>query len=77
MSLNSADNKEVEFDNFDRYIEIVSRKDTLHNIFGIAYETSSSATQESANFQKDDDQGVEASTHVDQESLVVISDFSE
>ena len=65
MSLNSAGNKEVEFDNFEWYVGIVSRKDTLHNNFGIAYETSSSATQESANFQKDDDQGVEASKHVD------------
>lgn len=65
MILNSADNKEVEFDNFDRYVVIVSRKDTLHDNYGIAYETSSSATQESANFQKEDDQGVEASTHVD------------
>lgn len=65
MILNSADNKEVEFDNFDRYVVIVSRKDTLHDNSGIAYETSSSATQESANFQKEDDQGVEASMHVD------------
>lgn len=65
MILNSADNKEVEFDNFDRYVVIVSRKDTLHDNSGIAYETSSNATQESANFQKEDDQGVEASTHVD------------
>ena len=50
MSLNPADYKEVAFDNFDRYVEIVSRKDTFRDNFGVVYEISSSATQESANF---------------------------
>ena len=74
MSLNPANNIGVAFDNFDRYVETVSGKDTLHDTVGIAYETSSSATGESADFQAEDDQEVEISTHVNEESFVVTSD---
>ena len=51
MSLNPAKNICVVFNNFDRYVETISGKDTLHNSVGIAYETSSSATGESVDFQ--------------------------
>ena len=55
MSLNPANNIGVAFDNFDKYLETVSGKDTLHDTVGIAYETSSSATGESLDFQAEDD----------------------
>ena len=41
MSLNPANKIGIAFDNFDKYVETVSGKDTSHNIVGIAYETSS------------------------------------
>ena len=71
MSLNPSNNIGVAFDNFDRYVETVSGKGTLNGTVGIAYETSSSATGESVNFQAEDDQEVEISTHVNEESFVV------
>ena len=45
----------VVFDNFDRYVEIVSGKDTLHDIVYVVDETSSSATEESIDFQAEED----------------------
>ena len=64
MSLNPANNIGVAFDNFNKYLEKVSGKDTLHDTVGIAYETSSSATGESVDFQAEDDQKVEINTYV-------------
>ena len=40
MSLNPANNIGVALDNFDRYVETVSGKDTLHDTAGIIFETS-------------------------------------
>ena len=74
MSLNSANNISVAFDNFDRYVETITGKDTLRDTVGIAYETSSSATGDSVDFQAEDYQEVEISTHVNEESFVVTSD---
>ena len=77
MRLNPANNIGAAFDNFDRYVETVCGKDTLHDTVGIAYETSSSATGESVDFQAEDDQEVEISTHVNEESFVVTSNGSQ
>ena len=55
----------------DRYVETVSGKDTLHDTVGIAYETSSSATGESVDFQAEDQQEVKISGHTNEESFVV------
>ena len=44
---------------------------------GIAYETSSSATGGSIDFQAEDDQEVEISTHVNEEGFVVTTDGSQ
>ena len=56
MSFNLGSNIDVAFGKFDRYVEIVSGKDTLHNVVGIAYETSSIATEESVDYQAEDNQ---------------------
>ena len=77
MSLNPDNNIAVAFDNFDRYVEIVSGKDTLRDIVYIADETSSSAAEESIDFQAEEDQEIEVSTHVDHKSLVFTSDGSQ
>ena len=77
MSLNSANKISVAFDNFDIYVETISGKDTLHDTAGIAYKTSSSATGKSVDFQAADDQEVEISMHVNEESFVVTSDSSQ
>ena len=77
MSLNSANKISVAFDNFDIYVETISGKDTLHDTADIAYKTSSSATGKSVDFQAADDQEVEISMHVNEESFVVTSDSSQ
>ena len=60
-----------------RYVKTESGKDTLHETVGKAYETSSSATEESTDFRAEDDQEVEVSTHVDKESFVITTDGSQ
>ena len=60
-----------------RYVKTESEKDTLHETVGKAYETSSSATEESTDFRAEDDQEVEVSTHVDKESFVITTDGSQ
>ena len=77
MSLNTAINIGVAFDNFDRYFETISGKDTLHNTVDIAYKTLSKATEESVNFQAEGGQEVKFSMHVDKDSLAVTSDGSQ
>ena len=77
MSFNLANNIDVAFGKFDRYIEIVSGKDTLHKAVGIAYETLFSATEESVDYQAEDNQQVKVNMHMDRESLVVTSDVSQ
>ena len=74
MSLNLANSIGVASDNFDRYVETVTGRDTLHDIVGIAYENSSIATEESVYFQAEDVQEEEVCTHIYQENLVVASD---
>ena len=77
MSFNLANNIDVAFGKFDRYIEIVSGKDTLHKAVGIAYETLFSATEEGADYQAEDNQQVKVNMHVDKKSSVVTSDGSQ
>ena len=77
MSLNPANNISVALDNFDRYVETVSGKDTLRDTAGIVFETSPSATEESINFEAEDDQEVEIGMHVNEEKFVVMSDGSQ
>ena len=55
VSSNPASNIDVAFDNFDKFGETVSGKDTLHDTVGKAYENSCSATEESIHFQVEDD----------------------
>ena len=76
MSLNPAKNISVPFDNFNRYAETVTGKDILQASLrsGIVYEASSSVTEESADFQAEDNKENEVSTHVYKDSLVVTSD---
>ena len=74
MSLNPANSIRVAFDNFDRYVETVTGNDTLHDTVDIAYENSSSATEEDVYFQVEDDQEVEVCTHINKENLVLTSD---
>ena len=76
MSLNPAKNISVPFDNFNRYAETVTGKDILQVSLrsGIVYEASSSVTEESADFQAEDNKENEVSTHVYNDSLVVTSD---
>ena len=76
MSLNPAINIDVAFDNFDRYVETLSGKETLHDTVGIACETSSSAIGDSVNIQSENDQEVKVSTHIDKESLAFTSGSS-
>ena len=76
MSLNPGKNISVPFDNFNRYAETVTGKDILQVSLrsGIVYEASSSVTEESADFQAEDNKEKEVSTHVYKDSLVVTSD---
>ena len=76
MSLNPAKNISAPFDNFNRYAETVTGKDILQVSLrsGIVYEASSSVTEESADFQAEDNKEKEVSTHVYNDSLVVTSD---
>ena len=46
MSLNPSLCSEVAFDNFDRFVETATGKDTLHDTVGIAYQDISSNLQE-------------------------------
>ena len=74
MSLNPDNSIRVASDTFDRCVETVTGKYTLHNTVGIAYENSSSATEEDVYFQVEDDQEVEVCTHINKENLVLTSD---
>ena len=63
MSLNPGKNISVPFDNFNRYAETVTGKDILQVSLrsGIVYEASSSVTEESADFQAEDNKEKEVS----------------
>ena len=77
MSFNLANNIDVAFGKFDRYIETVSGKDTFHKAVGIAYETLFSATEEGVDYQAEDNQQVKVNMHVDKKSSFVTSDGSQ
>lgn len=74
MSLNPDNSIRLPSGTFDRYVETVTGKYTLHNTVGIAYENSSSAREEDVYFQVEDDQEVEVCTRINKENLVVTSD---
>ena len=74
MSLNPPNCIGVASDNFDIYVETVTGRDILHDTVDIAYENSSSKTEQSVYLQAEDDQKEEVRTYIYKEIIVVACD---